>query len=178
MTRPSSPLLRELIKLFLLFLMGGMIYFAIEVAFKGDSHWSMFIVGGMAFLLIGGINNYFDYGMPLVQQMLCSAIIITFLELVSGLIVNVWLGLGVWDYSNIPLNFMGQICLRFFLIWYFLSLAGILLDDFFRYRMFKEEKPNYVLFRRKQKNYAPRTSLLFALHNADENEEQTAKERV
>ena len=151
MTKPASPLLREIIKLSLLFLMGGMIYFAIEVAFKGDSHVSMFIVGGMAFLLIGGINNYFDHDMPLAWQMLCSAVIITFLELVSGLIVNVWLGLGVWDYSNIPLNFMGQICPRFFLIWYFLSLAGIFLDDFFRYRMFGEEKPHYVLLRRKEK---------------------------
>ena len=178
MTKPSSPLLREMIKLFLLFLMGGTIYFAIEVAFKGDSHWSMFIVGGMAFLLIGGINNYFDYDMPLTQQMLCSAIIITFLELVSGLIVNVWLGLNVWDYSNIPLNFMGQICLRFFLIWYFLSLAGILLDDFFRYRMFGEDKPNYVLFRRKEKRYVPRASLLFALHKDDEDEEQPLKEQA
>ena len=154
MIKPASPLLREIIKLWLLFLMGGMIYFAIEIAFKGDSHWSMFIVGGMAFLLIGGINNYFDHGMPLVQQMLCSAVIITFLELVSGLIVNVWLELGVWDYSNIPLNFMGQICFRFFLIWYFLSLAGIFLDDFFRCRMFGEKKPHYVLIRRSDKRVA------------------------
>ena len=154
MVRPASPLLREIIKLSLLFLMGGMIYFAIEVAFKGDSHVSMFIVGGMAFLLIGGINNYFDRNMPLAMQMLFSAVIITFLELVSGLIVNVWLELGVWDYSNIPLNFMGQICPRFFLIWYFLSLAGIVLDDLFRYRMFGEKMPHYVLLRRREKNVA------------------------
>ena len=150
MIKPASPLLREVIKLSLLFLMGGMIYFAIEIAFKGDSHVSMFIVGGMAFLLIGGINNYFDHDMPLAWQMLCSAVIITFLELVSGLIVNVWLELNVWDYSNIPLNFMGQICPRFFLIWYFLSLAGIFLDDFFRLRMFGERKPHYVLLRRRE----------------------------
>lgn len=154
MIKPASPLLREVIKLSLLFLMGGMIYFAIEIAFKGDSHVSMFIVGGMAFLLIGGINNYFDQDMPLAQQMLCSAVIITFLELASGLIVNVWLGLNVWDYSNIPLNFMGQICPRFFLIWYFLSLAGILLDDFFRLRMFGEKKQRYVLLRRRASHAA------------------------
>ena len=152
MTKPASPLLREIIKLSLLFLMGGMIYFAIEIAFKGDSHVSMFIVGGMAFLLIGGINNYFDRDMPLAWQMLCSAVIITFLELISGLIVNVWLELGVWDYSNIPLNFMGQICPRFFLIWYFLSLAGIYLDDFFRYRMFGEKKPRYALLHRRKRS--------------------------
>ena len=178
MIKPASPLLREIIKLSLLFLMGGMIYFAIEVAFKGDSHWSMFIVGGMAFLLIGGINNYFDYDMPLVWQMLCSAVIITFLELASGLIVNVWLDLNVWDYSSIPLNFMGQICPRFFLIWYFLSLPGIFLDDFFRYRMFGEEKPRYVLLRRRERSYVPRAAMLFALQKQEADAEQTVKERA
>ena len=150
MTRPSSPLLKEFIKLTLLFLMGGMIYFAIEVAYKGDSHFSMFITGGAAFLLIGGINCYFDRNMPLVFQMLCSAVIITLLEFISGVIVNLWLHLNVWDYSGIPLNIMGQICPRFFFIWFFISLAGIFLDDFFRYRMFGEKMPEYALFKRKR----------------------------
>lgn len=151
MTKPKSPVLKEIIKLMLLFLMGGMIYFAIEVAYKGDSHWSMFVTGGAAFLLIGGINCYFDRNMPLVLQMLCSAAIITLLEFISGVIVNIWLNLKVWDYSGIPLNFMGQICPRFFAIWFFVSLAGIFLDDFFRYRMFGEEMPEYSLFKRKYK---------------------------
>ena len=151
MTKPNSPILKEFIKLLLLFLMGGMIYFAIEVAYKGDSHFSMFITGGAAFLLIGGINSYFDRNMPLVLQMLCSAVIITLLEFISGVIVNIWLRLNVWDYSSIPMNFMGQICVRFFAIWFFVSLAGIFLDDFFRYRMFGEEMPKYAVFKRKNK---------------------------
>ena len=151
MTKPNSPILKEFVRLVLLFLMGGMIYFAIEVAYKGDSHVSMFITGGAAFLLIGGINCYFDRNMPLIFQMLCSAVIITLLEFISGVIVNLWLHLNVWDYSSIPLNFMGQICPRFFVIWFFISLIGIFLDDFFRYRMFGEEMPRYVLIKRKGK---------------------------
>lgn len=151
MTKPNSPVFREIIKIVLLFLMGGMIYFAIEVAYKGDSHYSMFITGGAAFLLIGGINCYFDRNMPLVQQMLFSAVIITLLEFISGVIVNIWLHLNVWDYSGIPLNFMGQICPRFFAIWFFISLIGIFLDDFFRYRMFGEKMPKYAVFKRKEK---------------------------
>lgn len=151
MTKPNSPILKEIIKLVLLFLMGGMIYFAIEVAYKGDSHFSMFITGGAAFLLIGGINSYFDRNMPLVLQMLCSAVIITLLEFISGVIVNIWLQLNVWDYSGIPLNFMGQICPRFFAIWFFISLVGIFLDDFFRCRMFGEAMPQYSVFKRKFK---------------------------
>lgn len=149
MTKPNSPLLRELIKLTLLFLMGGMIYFAIELAYKGDSHYSMFITGGAAFLLMGGINSYFDRNMPLIKQMLLSAVIITLLEFICGVIVNIWLHLNVWDYSHIPLNLMGQICPRFFFIWFALSLVGIILDDFFRYRMFGEEMPKYVMIKRK-----------------------------
>lgn len=149
MTKPKSPVLKEFIKLLLLFLMGGMIYFAIEVAYKGDSHFSMFITGGAAFLLIGGINCYFDRNMPLIFQMFYSAVIITLLEFISGVIVNLWLHLNVWDYSSIPLNFMGQICPRFFAIWFFVSLVGIFLDDFFRCRMFGEEMPRYAVIKRK-----------------------------
>lgn len=151
MTRPNSPLLKEFIKLTLLFLMGGMIYFAIEVAYKGDSHFSMFITGGAAFLMIGGINCYFDRNMPLIFQMLSSAVIITLLEFISGVIVNIWLHLNVWDYSSIPFNFMGQICPRFFFIWFFISLIGIFLDDFFRCRMFGEKMPRYAFIKRKGK---------------------------
>lgn len=149
LTRPNSPALREVIKLFLLFLMGGMIYFAIELAYKGDSHFSMFITGGAAFLLIGGINSYFDRNMPLIKQMLFSAVIITLLEFISGVIVNIGLNQNVWDYSHIPFNIMGQICPRFFAIWFALSLIGIFLDDFFRYRMFGEEKPKYAILKKK-----------------------------
>ena len=36
---------------------------------------------------------------------------------VFGLIFNCALGMGVWDYSRVPLNLWGQICLPFTLIW-------------------------------------------------------------
>lgn len=141
----------EWLKLFLLFLMGGCIYFAIEVAYKGDSHVSMFITGGIAFVLIGGLNNYLDYEMPLLKQMLYSSVIITVLEFICGCIVNLWLGLYVWDYSDLPFNLLGQICLPFMAIWFVLSLAAIVLDDFFRWQMFGEEKPHYVLFHNRER---------------------------
>ena len=136
-------------KLFLLFLMGGCIYFAIEVAYKGESHASMFITGGTAFVLIGGINNYFDCDMPFVRQMLYSSVIITLLEFICGCIVNLWLGMYVWDYSDMPFNLLGQICLPFTAIWFALSPAAIFLDDFFRWQMFGEDKPRYVLVSRR-----------------------------
>ena len=55
---------------------------------------------------------------------------ITLYEFIAGTILNIVLGLNVWDYSNLPLNILGQICLPFSIIWYFLSIIGICLDDF------------------------------------------------
>ena len=135
----------ELFKLLLLFLMGGMIYFAIELAYKGDSHFSMYLVGGLSFVLIGALNSYFDKEMTLLRQMLLSALIITALEFISGCVVNLWLNLNVWDYSALPFNFLGQICLPFTAIWFILSFPAIFLDDFFRHNMFCEEKKRLYL---------------------------------
>ncbi|MBQ3003172.1 MAG: hypothetical protein IJD82_05525, partial [Clostridia bacterium] len=43
-------------------------------------------------------------------------------EFVTGLIVNHWLHLSVWDYSDVPLNLLGQICLPFSLVWFVITL--------------------------------------------------------
>lgn len=129
-------------KLLLLFCYGGCLYTVVEILFKGDSHWTMFILGGICFLLVGGINEVFDH-MPLILQMCISAVIITLLEFVCGCIVNLGLGMNVWNYEKLPLNIMGQICPVFTIAWFFLSLVGIFADDFLRYKMFGEQIPQY-----------------------------------
>jgi uncharacterized membrane protein len=137
--------LKYLLKEIVLLLIGGTIYFCIEVLWRGYSHISMFFVGGFCFVLIGLINEIFPWELGLVQQSLIGALLTTFVELISGLILNVWLGLGIWDYSNLPFNFMGQICLPFFFAWIALSCVAIILDDYLRYWLFHEEKPHYQL---------------------------------
>ncbi len=135
----------SLLKNMLLFVVGGDIYTIIEIVFRGYSHWSMFLLGGICFLCLGYINRFLPWETPLPLQMLIGMFIITALELLTGLIVNIGLGWHVWDYSGIPLNLFGQICLRSSVGWYFLSAAGIILDDYLRYFMFQEEKPRYFL---------------------------------
>jgi len=76
-------------------------------------------------------------------QVLIGVGIILTLEFISGCIVNLWLNLNVWDYSNMPLNLLGQICLPFALLWIPLAFLAILLDDHLRYNWFGEEKPRY-----------------------------------
>ena len=128
-------------------LIGGCIYYAIEIAWRGHSHWTMAVLGGICFVLIGGINEYFPWSMPLALQGVIGAAIITALEFVSGVVLNVWLGLGIWDYSTMPLNVMGQICLPFTLLWVPLSVVAVVLDDWLRYWLFGEERPHYTIFR-------------------------------
>ena len=90
-------------------LIGGCIYYAIEIAWRGHSHWTMAVLGGICFVLVGGINEYFPWSMPLALQGAIGAAIITALEFVAGVVLNVWLGLGIWDYSAMPFNVLGQI---------------------------------------------------------------------
>lgn len=129
----------------ILFLIGGLIYVFIEFIARGRSHWTMFIVGGVAFFLIGCINEK-NRKMPLVKQMAIGAIVITTLEFLCGYIVNLWLGWNVWDYSNMPLNLFGQICLPFTVLWFFLTAIAVILDDWIRHIFWKEKIPHYKLF--------------------------------
>ena len=133
------------IRVMTLWLWGGFIYYMIEIAWRGFSHPSMYIVGGVCFVLIGGINNWLPWELGIVWQALIGAVAVTVVELVSGLILNVWLGLGVWDYTGLPLNILGQICLPFALAWIPVAAFGILLDDFLRWKLHGEERPKYSI---------------------------------
>ena len=130
-----------------LWLWGGAIYTIIEVLWRGHTHWTMFVLGGVCFLSIGAINEFFSWNMPLVVQGLIGAVQVTALELCAGVILNLWLRLGIWDYSHIPFNLWGQICLPFTAVWFALSVFAVVLDDWLRYWLFKEERPHYTIFK-------------------------------
>lgn len=138
--------IKQWLKILILFLIGGFIYVAIELGFRGHSHWTMFLLGGLCFILIGGLNNYIPWEMSIIKQGVIGALIVTSLEFIFGLVLNLYLNLGIWDYSNMPFNILGQICLPFSIAWFFLSLVAIFVDDWLRYVLFKEEKPHYHLF--------------------------------
>jgi uncharacterized membrane protein len=104
----------------------------------------MVIVGGLCFYLIGLINEVVPWDMLFQYQCIIGGMAITFVEFVSGVIINIFLKWNVWNYSNMPLNFLGQICLPFTIAWCFLSAIAIVLDDYLRYFLFGEEKPRYV----------------------------------
>lgn len=142
--KKSKVLLLTTIKCLILFAIFGFIYYGIELwARNGYSHPAMIAVGGICGVIVGLINEDFDYDMPLLWQMFVGAFYITIIEFVSGLILNVLLGLDIWNYSSKPLNLYGQICLENSVYWYFLSGVAIVVDDVIRWKWFKEDKPHY-----------------------------------
>ena len=113
-------------KQILLFCAGGLAYVGIELLWRGHSHISMFFAGGTCFLLLGKLNRV-KPRLPLVLRGCLGALAITQVELLTGLLVN--RSYAVWDYRGTPLNFHGQICLPFSLLWIPLSILAMWLYD-------------------------------------------------
>lgn len=109
-------------KLSFLFYLGGMCYCGLELLWRRFTHWSMFLLGGLCFVLVGNLPKR-----PLPLRLTEAALLITTLELGCGLLVN--RNYRVWDYRHMPLNFLGQICLPFTLLWIPVSFAAMLLYD-------------------------------------------------
>lgn len=123
--------------------LGGGAYVLVELLWRGRSHISMFFLGGLCFWLIGWLDR--RETVPVAVQACMGAVLVTALELLTGLIVNRWLGLNVWDYSGLPLNFLGQICLYYFVLWIPLSAAAVFLEDGLRWLLFRTPMPVYRL---------------------------------
>lgn len=139
--------MRDIIKLFLkhvfLYILGGLTYCGIEILYRGYSHPSMIIVGGLCFIIIGVYNEIYSWDTYIEKQTAFGLLTVLLLEFISGCILNLWLGLNVWDYSNLPFNLLGQICLAYAILWIPLVIFAIFADDYIRYKVFNEEKPRY-----------------------------------
>lgn len=136
----------RVIKPLVLFGIGGLIYVLIEVAWRGYSHWTMFLLGGLCFFYAGIQNEYTEWDYPFWKQIIKVTACITGAEFATGCIINLWLNWDVWDYSHVQFNVLGQICMPYALLWMPLSAVAIILDDYLRYWMFAEEKPHYKMF--------------------------------
>lgn len=124
---------------------GGALYVALELLYRGRSHWSMAVTGGLCFWLIGLLDELWPPA-PLAIQMALGGAIITAAELIAGVIVNGCLGLHVWDYSGQPHNLLGQVCAPFAACWWALSGAVVVLDDLLRLALFGRPFSLPVLF--------------------------------
>ena len=95
---------------------GGGVFINIEILYRGYSHWSMAIAGGVSFLLLHGLFSKFS-GMHMILKLVACLIIISSVEFLVGYIVNMRFRWNIWDYSNHRYNLYGQVCLRYSLTW-------------------------------------------------------------
>lgn len=130
-----APIWIRLSRACFLFALGGGLYYFLEILFRGHSHFSMFLCGGLCFggmYLINGIcHDSFR-----VTRWIMDAMLVTVVEFWCGVAVNLVLGWNVWDYTDLPYNLLGQVCLPFTLIWFFLSIPADFLCDLLK-RLFR-----------------------------------------
>lgn len=109
-----------------MFLLGGVGYVTLEFLWRGRSHVSMFLAGGTCFLLLGQLNHVRpQLSFPI--RCVVGAGVITAVELAAGLLAN--REYHVWDYRSLPMNFHGQICLPYSLLWIPVSFGALFLYD-------------------------------------------------
>ena len=128
-----------------LWFIGGSIYYTLERIFRGFSHWSMFVLGGICLMFFAFQGKASNWSEVLWKQVLRCTLFVISCEFMTGLLVNKWLNWGVWDYSNQPFHIFGQICLTFALVFAVLSAVGIVLSGYLLHWIFGEKKPKYRL---------------------------------
>lgn len=108
-------------------LIGGFGYCLIEIIYRGRTHYSMFFAGAIVLSTFYYIEK--NYELVLWAKCIIGMLIITGIELIFGIVFNIILKENVWDYSNVPLNFLGQICIPFSLIWLAFSAVAFKLIE-------------------------------------------------
>lgn len=136
-----------------IFTLMGICYVFIEIAFSsivslkpaliGHSSLWMFLVGGLLGLTLGKMNEIkTTRNLIYPFNILAGAAMITLNELISGIILNIWLGFDIWDYSSAAYNFLGQIDIVHSLCWIVLTPFVFWVDDVMKHYMFEEPKPD------------------------------------
>ncbi len=136
-------LMKKLSEYLFLWTLGGILYYSFEMLFRGFSHWSMFLLGGLCFLFFWLQGHWVNWSDPMWIQVIRCTIFITACEFTTGIIVNKWFQWAVWDYSDQPFQLFGQVCLPFAVIFSGLCAIGIPISGNLMHWLFHEEKPNY-----------------------------------
>ena len=117
--RPTR--LPPMAKALIIFLFGGVGYGLIELLWRGRTHPSMVLTGGFCFAIIWGINFLWQER-SIFLRCAVAALLITAVEFCVGMLVNRFWHMNVWDYSGEKLHLLGQICPKYTVLWFMLSL--------------------------------------------------------
>ncbi len=120
---------------FKFFCLGAVLYPLIEIVWRGHTHWTMSLLGGIIMMSFYMLNKYLQEANILIKAIL-GMFVITLLEFLTGLIVNVRHEMHVWSYDSVPYNILGQICPIYTFYWLILSIFAFLILE----RLQKREK--------------------------------------
>jgi uncharacterized membrane protein len=143
-------------KFITLFIIYGTVYLLVEVIFRaitfqckilypnyfslyGSVSLWMFPVGALCGVFLGLIDELkLTIQMYSLVKTLFGALIILIVEFGSGLIFNKILNLNIWDYSSLPFNICGQICILFGFLWMLLVPFAFWFGNFVQWCLYDE----------------------------------------
>lgn len=106
-----------------IYVFGAIGYGTLETLWRGYTHWTMILTGGFCCCLMHLIATRMNE--PLWKKWIMCMAVVTAVEFAVGCAVNLRLGWHVWDYSDLTLNLMGQICPLFSFFWFLLSIPCV-----------------------------------------------------
>lgn len=71
----------------------------------------------------------------IILKAVIGSVFITSIEFAFGVIFNILLKKNVWDYSRMPLNICGQICLLYSFVWGLLSIIFIPFAEYLKKKL-------------------------------------------
>lgn len=146
----QTPKFKMAMRLILFYCFAGGVYMSIELLYRQYTDYHMFYLAGFIGLLLLVVNEWLSYDTDFLLQVFICGTVALLAELACGVLFNS--DFHIWDYRELPYNFMGQIQLYFAVIWYILSAIFIPILDYIDFHMFPREgvkKPYYVIFGRK-----------------------------
>ena len=138
----------KVVKSLVMFIAGFCAFITIEVLFRGYSYAMSGVMGGLAVIALDKINDEISWETDLAMQALIGGAFVTAMEFAVGAIAKYTNILPqMWDYTDVPFNLGGIICLPFTIAWTLLSVLAIFLADAINYYIFEDTKlPEYILF--------------------------------
>ena len=130
--------------------MGGMVGFhgLSYISLMGyTSIWMIAVYGfgGMTLSVLNEVPRF--YNMKMIWQTVIGGVMLSVVELIFGVILNMWLGLNLWDYSDSFLNLWGQICLLNSVLWIIATPLFIFICDYVGWALYRENEAwNYRFY--------------------------------
>lgn len=121
-------------KILTIFSIGAVCYSALEILWRGFTHWSMSLAGGVCMCGIYTINDKMKKINRMEKCALCTMLITT-VEFLFGVVFNLILRMNIWDYSRFKYNIMGQVCLIYSFLWFVVSFPALRICDYLKKNM-------------------------------------------